>query len=134
MIRILAFLAAVALFGCVFGTQASFAAENKQSVEVQKPLANIYEYLDPKSTIIRQARKGELYELVFAGTSWYQVRVKDRVGWLERRAGEVIDSPGARILGLPASIFAIAAVLIVATLAGVALLVFRQMRSDAETV
>jgi len=106
------------------------AKEERQSVEIQKPFANIYEYLDPKSTIIKQARKGETFELVYAGTSWFQVRVRERVGWLERRAGEVIDSPPVRILGVPIAVFAVFVALLVLTLFGVALVVFRQMNTE----
>jgi hypothetical protein len=71
---------------------AVFSARASQYVEIKAPLANIYEYLDPKSNIIIQAKKGEHYELVYPGTSWYQVKVKDKVGWLERKAGETVSS------------------------------------------
>jgi len=106
------------------------AKDDRKSVEIHTYFANIYEYLDPKSTVIKQARRGESYELVYAGTSWYQVRVKDRVGWLERRAGEIVDSPGARILGMPVGVFIVFVVLLLATLFGVALLIYRQMEAE----
>ena len=109
---------------------AATAKEQRQSVEIQRPFANIYEYLDPKSTIIKQARKGEAYELVFAGTSWYQIRVRDRVGWLERRAGEIIDTPPLRILGIPVAVFSVIIVLLALTLGSVAVFVFRQMHTE----
>jgi hypothetical protein len=107
------------------------AQAERKSIEIQKQFANIYEYLDPKSTIIKQARKGESYELVYAGTSWYQVRVRDRVGWLERRAGEIIDTPPARILGVPVAVFSVFIALLVLTLFGVALVVYRQMNAES---
>ena len=63
-------------------------------VEVKKPYANIYKELDPKSDIIEQAKKGDHLELVFEGTSWYHVKVKNSFGWIEKRAGELTDNPG----------------------------------------
>ncbi|MDO5577627.1 MAG: hypothetical protein Q4F84_11180, partial [Fibrobacter sp.] len=54
---------------------------------------NVYEELDPTSPIIEQAKKGDCYELVFSGTSWYRVKVKDRQGWIEKKAGELTNSP-----------------------------------------
>jgi hypothetical protein len=99
-------------------------------VEIKRPFANIYEYLDPKSNIIKQAKQGEMFELVYAGTSWYQVRIKDRVGWLERRAGEIIDTPPSRFLGIPVGVFALFLVLLVLTLLGVALVIYRQVNAE----
>jgi hypothetical protein len=77
---------------CYLFLAASSPFAASQFVEIKQPLANIYEFLDPKSNIIVQAKKGDHYELVYAGTSWYQVKVQEKVGWLERRAGEVVSS------------------------------------------
>ena len=74
-----------------------------QFVQIRKPFANIYEFLDPKSKILIQAKRGDSYELVYAGTSWYQVKYRNQVGWLERRSGDVVGSssrvPVLTILG-----------------------------------
>ena len=129
MNRILLLLACACVTICCFGAQPALAREGK-SVEINKPYANIYEYLDPKSNIIRQARKGELFELVYAGTSWYQIRVKERVGWLERRAGVVIDTPPQRLLGIPVGVLIAIVALLVVTLVGVAVVIVRQLASE----
>ena len=71
------------------------SADEKQYVEVKAPFANVYKELDPKSEIIKQAKKGDHLELVFEGTSWYHVKVKESFGWVEKKAGEVVDNPGA---------------------------------------
>jgi len=122
-------LAVTCVAVCFIGPTKALAKESK-SVEIKRPFANIYEYLDPKSDIILQAKQGEVFELVYAGTSWYQVRVKDRVGWLERRAGEVVDTPPQRFLGVPMSVFVVFVVLMVITLLGVALVIYRQVNSE----
>jgi phosphate/sulfate permease len=36
-------------------------------------------------------KKGDRLELVNAGTSWYQVKVGEKVGWVERKAGFLVD-------------------------------------------
>jgi hypothetical protein len=55
--------------------------------------ANVYKQLDPKSEIIKQAKKGERLEMVYDGTSWYQVKVGKTIGWIERRSGDIVNSP-----------------------------------------
>ena len=77
------FCAVTALF--VMACYAPSHAEASKYVEIKSPFANIYEYLDPKSTIIQQAKKGDHYELVYEGTSWYQVKTREKVGWLEKK-------------------------------------------------
>jgi hypothetical protein len=130
MKRIVILVAAIFVVMCAVVTKSAMAADDSRSVEIKRPFANIYEYLDPKSNIIKQARQGELFELVYAGTSWYQVRIKDRVGWLERRAGEIIDTPPSRFLGIPVGVFALFLVLLVLTLLGVALVIYRQINTE----
>lgn len=75
---------------CLYGTS---SAEKNQYVEIKAGFANVYEELDPTSPIIEQAKKGDIYELVFTGTSWYRVKVKDKQGWIEKRAGVLVDNP-----------------------------------------
>jgi hypothetical protein len=130
MNRLVLLLAIACMTVCCVGTRPVMAREGK-SVEIRKPYANIYEYLDPKSNIIRQAKQGELFELVYAGTSWFQIRVKERVGWLERRAGVIIDTPPQRFLGIPVGVFIVFIVLLVLTLLGVALVIYRQLNAEA---
>ena len=97
-----------------------------QFVEVSKPFANVYEFLDPKSTILTQAKKGDHYELVYAGTSWYQIKVKEKVGWLERRAGEIVNSPS----GIPVGPLVAFVIVLVGTLGGVFLFIQRQKAAE----
>lgn len=82
--------------GCFLAVTA-FAAkiDAAQYVKVSGSFVNVYEQLDPKSNVIKQARKGEYLELVYEGTSWFQVKVKDKIGWMEKRTGDVVDKPGS---------------------------------------
>jgi hypothetical protein len=90
----------------------TFAA---QYVKVETSLANIYEFLDPKSKILRTAKEGERFEMVFEGTSWYQIKVQDRVGWLEKGAGSVVNTSS----GSNAGTVIVIVLLLGATLGGV---------------
>ncbi len=83
-------------------------------VKIENPLANIYEFLDPKSNIIRVAKKGDYFEMVFEGTSWYQIKVQDKVGWLEKKAGTVVDDPKTSNTG----VFIVISILLIGTLIG----------------
>ena len=89
--RLISCVGIVSLF-MIFCSSPSKAAESK-FVAIKSSFANVYEYLDPKSTVIKQAKKGDHYELVYEGTSWFQIKTRDKVGWLEKRAGTIVDSP-----------------------------------------
>ncbi|NLG16173.1 MAG: hypothetical protein GX556_02445 [Fibrobacter sp.] len=86
----------VLTFFTVICFSSAISAGEKQYVDIKKPFANIYKELDPKSEIIEQAKKGDHLELVFEGTSWYHVKVKENsFGWVEKKAGEIVDNPGS---------------------------------------
>jgi hypothetical protein len=108
---------------------ASFA-KNGSYVQITKPFANIYEYLDPQSTIVKQAHKGEYFELVSSGTSWYQVKVKDKVGWLEMRAGSVVNAPKKLFNTIPFGIFVLSIVVLILTLGLVGFFLYRQKQTS----
>jgi len=81
------------------GAASVFANDDEiQYVEVKKPFQNVYTKLDPKSDIIRQTKKGEYLELLRRGDSWYEVKVDGKVGFLEVRAGRVVNKKGAPII------------------------------------
>ncbi|MDG5814932.1 SH3 domain-containing protein [Chitinispirillales bacterium ANBcel5] len=64
-------------------------------VEVTRAFPNIYEELDPKSRVIRQPRRGEFLELISQGRRWYKIRTEDgEEGFLEMRAGRVVERKG----------------------------------------
>jgi len=69
-------------------------------VEVKKPFQNVYTKLDPKSDIVRQVRKGEYLELLSKGESWYKVKVDGKEGYLEAKAGKVVNKKGAPVVML----------------------------------
>ena len=71
--KVFTVLSGMAFFILVL-TLSSFA--ETRYVEIKKPFASVYEYLDPKSQILVQATKKDHFELVYEGTSWYQVKVK----------------------------------------------------------
>ena len=70
-----------------------FKATASQYVQITEPFVNVYEYLDPKSTVLKMAKKGDRLELIYAGTSWYNVKIGVKTGWVERKAGDVIEGP-----------------------------------------
>ena len=80
-------------FVSVFAFSSGVCAQTGKYVEVKVGYTNIYKQLDPKSEIIKQAKKGDRLELVFDGTSWYQVKINKSVGWIEKRSGEIVNSP-----------------------------------------
>ena len=102
-------------------------AAGMKFVQISNSLVNIYEFLDPKSNIVRVAKKGDHFELVFEGTSWYQVRVSDKVGCLDKKSGVVVDNPNPSYLGT----FIIFTILLVGTLAGVSYYIYKQKTSEA---
>jgi hypothetical protein len=65
----------------------------QQYVEISEPFVNVYEFLDPKSTVLLMVKKNDRLELIYAGTTWYQVKIGSKQGWVERKAGHVVDSP-----------------------------------------
>lgn len=73
----------------------SAAVAGTQYVEVTKAFVNVYETLDPKSPVLKQAMKGDHLKLIYPGEKWYQVEIDKKAGWLERRAGIVVESTNA---------------------------------------
>jgi hypothetical protein len=65
----------------------------QQFVEISEPFVNVYEFLDPKSTVLSMVKKNDRLELIYAGTTWYQVKIGAKQGWVERKAGHVVDGP-----------------------------------------
>ena len=61
---------------------------------VEEQLAKVYKDLDPKSPIIKQVKKGEYLDLIYDGTSWNKVVVDGQEGWIERRAGKIVERQG----------------------------------------
>lgn len=82
----------LAFYLCCACIASAFAGD--RFVKVTTPFANVYEYLDPKSAVIEQGKKGQCYKLVYEGTSWYQVSLKGKIGWIDRREGRIVDNPG----------------------------------------
>lgn len=83
----------------MLGAASVFADDEEiRYVEVKKPFQNVYMKLDPKSEIIRQTKKGEYLELLSRGDSWYKVKVDGKEGYLEARAGKVVNKKGAPII------------------------------------
>lgn len=116
---------AVILFA---GAASVFAANDYEIryVEVRKPFQNVYTELDPKSDIIRQTKKGEYLELLSRGELWYRVKVDGREGFLETRAGRVVNKKGAPIIT-----FLLYLMVLGACVGGVVLYVRKQQRAAA---
>ena len=99
----------------------SFAAAAKY-VEIKNPFVNVYEFLDPKSNVLTQAKKGDHFELVYEGKAWYQIKIKDKVGWLEKKAGVVVNNPQY----LPIGTFFAFVILLLGTLVAVSMYIYKQ--------
>lgn len=101
---------------------AKLSHATQQYVKIESPLASIYEYLDPKSKIIRTAKKDDYFPLVFEGTLWYQIKVQDKVGWLEKNDGLVVNESKTSNAGT----FTIIAILVLGTAVGVGYYIYKQ--------
>jgi hypothetical protein len=106
-------------------------AADTRFVKIKKPFVNIYEFLDPKSKIIKQAQKGDHFELVYEGTSWYQVKIQEKVGWLEKRAATVVNSPAPTVFSMPIGTFILFILLLLGTFVAVSFFIYRQKTSEA---
>jgi hypothetical protein len=102
-------------------------AEGGRYVKVDKSLANVYEFLDPKSNIIRVAKEGDRFEMVFEGTSWYQIKVQDKVGWLEKKSGTVVSGTSSS----SAAIWISVTILFLGMLGGVYYFINKQKVAEA---
>jgi hypothetical protein len=122
------FLILCALLLGVFTKQTS--AAEPHYVQIKKPFANIYEYLDPTSKIVRQAQKNDYFELVYEGTSWYQVKIQEKVGWLEKRAGSVVATKGVTVFSMPINSFIIFLLILLVTFAGTSFYIYRQKTAE----
>jgi hypothetical protein len=114
---------------CFFMLLVSFSVSHAAApryVEINDPFVNIYEFLDPKSNVIVQAKKGDHFELVYEGKAWYQVKIKDKVGWLDKRSGVVVNNPQY----LPVGTFLIFVVLLLGTLVGVSMYIYKQKSAE----
>ena len=72
----------------------SSVAQAENFLLVEEPLAKVYKELDPKSPLIKQVKKGEYLELVYDGETWHKVKIDGQIGWIEKRAGKIVDKQG----------------------------------------
>jgi hypothetical protein len=108
----------VALFAVVYVASFAQAAEEEKRIgylKVEESIAGVYEQLDPKSPLIRQAKKGEYLEIVYDGESWHKVKIDGKVGWIEKKAGKIVQNPG----GVPVGLITFLVLAAAATLGGV---------------
>ncbi len=82
-----------------------------QYVQISDPFVNVYEKLDPKSSVLKMVKKGDRLELIYPGPIWYQVKVGDNIGWVERKAGSVVEGNGifSTVLSIALILVALAA-------------------------
>jgi hypothetical protein len=114
---------------CLFVVRSVYAGEIKY-VEIKKPFVNIYKYLDPKSTVIKQGKKGDFYELIYDGNAWFQIKVKDEVGWLDKQSGVVVNAPKFLFASLPFGTFALFLILLIGTIAAVSFVIYRHRNAE----
>lgn len=111
-------------------TSITISQAASQYVVIKKPFVSIYEYLDPKSEILVQASKNEHFELIYSGTAWYQVKVKDKVGWVEKSAGSIVDNPGYSFFSIPIGTLFFFLLLLIATITGASFLIYKQKTAE----
>lgn len=86
---------ALVLLSTIILFSSSIAQEKKEKTkyfEVKTPIANVYKALDPKSEIIKQVMVGERLEIIGEGTSWHNVLVDSKSGWIENQTGKIVQS------------------------------------------
>ena len=69
-------------------------AEAARYIQISEPFVNVYEVLDPRSDVLKMIKKGDRLEVVSVGTLWYEVKIGDKTGWVERRAGRLTEGKG----------------------------------------
>ncbi|NLG16172.1 MAG: DUF4388 domain-containing protein [Fibrobacter sp.] len=67
--------------------------EDVRYFQVTYSMAKILLYLSPDSPLLGMAKKGENLVLIGEGDSWCKVAYKDTTGWIERKYGNIIDTP-----------------------------------------
>jgi hypothetical protein len=125
--KVLTIIASTTLF-ILTAIMISYSAS--QFVEIKKPFVSIYEYLDPKSEILVQAAKNDHFELIYEGTAWYQVKVKDKVGWVEKSAGTIVTNPGYSFFSIPLGTLFFFLLLLIATITGASFLIYKQKTAE----
>ena len=118
------------LFFCVFcflftGSMAN-SNDAPKFVEITKSYTSVYEKLDPKSSVLEYANKKDLFPLIFEGTTWYQVKVNDKIGWIEKSSGDIVAHAGMTIFSMPIGTFFFLILLIIATISGASYLIYKQ--------
>ena len=91
--RLVKFPVALVLLSTMILFSSSIAQEKKEKekyFEVKTPIANVYKALDPKSEIIKQVMVGERLEVIGEGTSWHNVLVDSKSGWIENQTGKIV--------------------------------------------
>jgi hypothetical protein len=84
-----------------------FKAAATQYVKISDPFVNVYEKLDPKSNVLKMVKRGDRLELIYPGPIWYQVKVGDNIGWVERKAGSVVEGTSVLSTVLPIALIII---------------------------
>jgi len=105
-------------------------AQSKKYVKVTSQFAKVYEYLDPKSNVLKHASRDNLFELVYAGNLWYQVKVDTKVGWLDKKEAKIVDGPGLTLFSLPVGTVAFILLIILTTIIGTTYLIYKQKRQE----
>ena len=93
--RLVKFPVVLVLFSVVILFSSAVAQEKNEKTkyfEVKTPIANVYKALDPMSEIIKQVMVGERLEIIGEGTSWHNVLVDSKSGWIENQAGKIVHS------------------------------------------
>lgn len=103
-----AYLLSLTVLCTAFLFSSSFAQEKAQEeekvetkwVQVKDAFPNVYKELDPTSEIVQKAKKGDFLELLSEGELWLKVKIDGKTGYMEKRAGKVVDKKGMSVFTL----------------------------------
>ncbi len=112
------------LTSVVMFTTRTFAQD--QYVSVTSSFVNVYKDLDPKSPVVGTAHKGQYLPLLSIGDAWYKVKYRDSEGWLEKRAGDVVN----KAKGSPTGIIIVLLALVAIVASGVAFFIYKSKISE----
>lgn len=109
-------------------------AEDGEVVEKTAQITSqckIYEKMDPQSTPLIRAYKGDAFEIVEARRTWLKVETTKGKGWLNRANCRTYASPKSELNSKPQKLFIFISVLIVALIAGIIIFVRQQNQEDS---
>jgi hypothetical protein len=125
---------AACVFSSAYAGDSSAVPVNDASAqkyfEVLASPSKILREVNPQSPILGFAYKNDIFPLIFAGTTWYQIIYKNDTGWVEGVRGRIINTPTVVTEKIPRIIVitAISVVALIVAIFGIVLIVLSLKR------